>query len=317
MVLHLKRHDRLLQAVIPSEGTYVVGYCLISLPIVFTLYCLRIDQCRLTQDVKMNLLSKHETRRRLLRGMPDSDMLSNQVAHWFQTPQGEAVFRAEKEAIHTALEKLFGYHILQLGFSEEHSLIDHSPVGHKIIFSPSFRAGSTKAVASNEELPLSSDSVDVVVIHHALDFAANSHRVLREATRVLRPGGHMFIVGFNPYSCWGFWKLFKRKKNIPWRGKFIPKGRVSDWLKLLDLHIDSISYGLHFMPVKISKLLSIAESLENFGNKLHSPFGGAYFIHCIKQSMPLTPVLPKWRGLRARPSVMPSTENVRAKIKIH
>jgi hypothetical protein len=71
------------------------------------------------------------------------------------------------------------------------------------------------------------------------------------------------------------------------------------------------------MPVKISKLLSHAESLENFGNKLHSPFGGVYFIHCIKQAMPVTPILSKWRGLRARPSVMPAAENVRAKIKIH
>ena len=317
MVLHLKRHDRLLQAVIPSEGTYVAGYCLISLPIVFTLYCLRIDQCRFTQDVKMNLLSKHETRRRLLRCMPDSDMLSNQVAHWFQSPQGEAVLLAEKEAIHTALEKLFGYHILQLGFSEEHSVIEQSPVGHKIIFSASFRAGSTRAVASNEELPLSSDSIDVVVIHHALDFAANSHRVLREATRVLRPGGHMLIVGFNPYSYWGFWKLFKRKKNMPWRGEFISKGRVSDWLKLLDLHIDSISYGLHFMPMKISRLLGYAQSIENLGKRLHSPLGGAYFIHGIKQTMPVTPILPKWRPLRARPSAMPVAENVRAKIKTH
>lgn len=265
----------------------------------------------------MNLLSKHETRRRLLRGMPDADMLSNQVAHWFQSPQGEAVLRAEKEAIHAALEKLFGYHILQLGFSEEHSLIEQSPVGHKIVFSPSFRAGSIRAVASNEELPLISDSVDVVVIHHALDFAANSHRVLREATRVLRPGGHMLIVGFNPYSYWGFWKLFKRKKNIPWRGRFISKGRVSDWLKLLDLHINSVSYGLHFMPLKMSKLLSRAESFEKFGNKLHSPLGGAYFIHCIKQVTPFTPIVPKWQPLRARASVMPAAENVRAKIKIH
>ena len=265
----------------------------------------------------MNLLSKHETRRRLLRGLPDADMLSNQMAHWFQSPQGEAVLRSERETIHAALEKLFGYHILQLGFSEEHSLIEQSPVGHKIIFSPSFRAGSKRAVASNEELPLTSDSVDVVVIHHALDFAENSHRVLREAARVLRPGGHMLIVGFNPYSCWGIWKLFKRKKNIPWRGRFISKGRVSDWLKLLDLHIDSVRYGLHFMPTKMSKLLSRADSLEKFGNKIRSPFGGAYYIHCINEASPLTPIVPRWRPLRARGAVMPAAENIRAKIKIH
>ena len=265
----------------------------------------------------MNLLSKHETRRRLLRGMPDTDMLSSQVAHWFQSPQGKAVLKAEKEVVQVALEKLFGYHILQLGFSEEHSLIEQSPVGHKIFFSPSLRPGSTRAVACNEELPLIGDSIDIVVIHHTLDFAANSHRVLREATRVLRPGGHMLIVGFNPYSPWGFWKLFKRKRNVPWQGKFISKGRVSDWLKLLDLHIYSSSFCLHFMPVKMLKLLNRAESFENLGNKLHSSLGGAYFIHCIKQSMPVTPIMPKWRSLRARPSVMPAAENLRAKIKVH
>ncbi|GJM12409.1 MAG: SAM-dependent methyltransferase [Pseudohongiella sp.] len=265
----------------------------------------------------MNLYSKHETRRRLIRGLPDADALSGLLSQWFQSPQGEAVLRAEKEAIHKSLEKLFGYHILQLGFSEEHSLIDQSPVGHKIIFAPSFRPGSSRAVASNEELPLSSDSVDVVVIHHGLDFAANSHQMLREATRVLRPGGHMLIVGFNPYSYWGFWKLFKRKKTMPWRGRFISKGRVSDWLKLLDLHIDSVAYGLHFLPLKMSRLLNRAESFENLGNKIQSPLGGAYYIHCIKQAAPLTPIVPKWRPLRARPSVMPAAENVRAKIKLH
>lgn len=262
----------------------------------------------------MNLLSKHETRRRLLRGMPDADLLSSQVAQWFQSPQGEAVFRAELEAVQPCLEKLFGYHILQLGFSEEHSLIADSPVGHKIIFAPSHRLGSKKPVALNEELPLSSDSIDVVAIHHGLDFTSDSHRLLREASRVLRPGGHMLIIGFNPYSFWGFWKLFKRKKYIPWRGRFISKGRVIDWLKLLGLHIDSVVYGLHFMPLKLSKLLKHASTLEKFGNRIHSPFGGVYAIHCIKQVVPLTPLLPRWKSLRARATVMPAAENVRAKI---
>ncbi len=245
--------------------------------------------------------------------MPDVDLLSSQVAQWFESPQGKAVLCAEMAAIQPVLEKLFGYHILQVGFSEEHSLIDDSPIGHKILFASSYKVGSQKAVASNEELPLANDSIDVVVVHHALDFTADSHRLLREVTRVLRPGGHMLILGFNPYSFWGFWKLFKRKKNIPWRGKFISKGRVTDWLKLLDLHIDSVLYGLHFMPMKLSKFLQHAHSLEKFGSNIRSPLGGVYYIHCIKQVVPFTPVLPRWRPLRARQPVMPTAENVRAK----
>lgn len=262
----------------------------------------------------MKLLSKLETRRRLLRGLPDARLLSTELGQWFQSAQGQAVLRAEMDEVKPALEKLFGYHILQVGFSEEHSLIVDSPVGHKIMFAPTHRKGSQNAVADNEELPLLSDSVDVIVLHHALDFTQDSHKLLREVTRVLRPGGHMLILGFNPYSAWGFMRFFKRRTSIPWRGRFISRGRATDWLKLLDLHIDSVSYGLHFLPLKFSSLLRRAQSLEKLGKRLHSPLGGAYFIHCVKQVVPVTPIIPRWRALPARAAVLPAVENIRAKI---
>lgn len=262
----------------------------------------------------MNLLSKRETRRRLLRGMPESDMLSGLIGQWFQSPQGAEVLRAEQALVTPIISRLFGYHILQVGCSEEYSLIEESPVGHKIVFSPMYRPGCRQAVANNEELPLATDSIDVVVLHHALDFTDDSHRLLREATRVLRPGGQMLIVGFNPVSHWGAWKLFKRKINMPWCGRFISRKRISDWLRLLELHIDSVEYGLHFMPLKYSRLLRYAGRIEKFGARIKSPFGGAYFILCVKQAIPLTPIKPKWRPLRSRATVMPAAENIRAKI---
>ena len=77
----------------------------------------------------MNLLSKHETRRRLLRGLPDSDLLSTLINQWFQSTQGAAVLEAERSAAKPIIDRLFGYHILQVGGSEEHSLIQDSPVG--------------------------------------------------------------------------------------------------------------------------------------------------------------------------------------------
>ncbi|MEQ8953056.1 MAG: class I SAM-dependent methyltransferase [Gammaproteobacteria bacterium] len=262
----------------------------------------------------MNLLSRFETRRRFLRGMEDSDWLAGMVDRWFQSPQGVAVFQAEKALLAPMLERLFGYHILQVSCGYGNSLIEDSPVGHKIKFAPNFRPGIRGAVADNEELPLPSDSIDIVVIHHALDFTDDSHRLLREATRVLRPGGHMFIVGFNPFSSWGLWKLFKRKINIPWRGRFISRRRLSDWLSLLDLHIDRVNGGLHFPPLRFKQLLARAQRWEALGKKLRSPFGGMYCIHCLKQVAPITPILPRWRPLRTRASVIPVTENVRARI---
>ncbi len=262
----------------------------------------------------MNLFSKHETRRRLLRGMPDSDFLAAMVSQWFQSPQGAAVWEAELDLIRPIVSRIFGYHILQIGCSEEHSLIADSPAGHKIIFSPTYRVGARNAIAKNEELPLGNDTVDAVVLHHALDFSEDSHKLLREATRVLRPGGQMLIVGFNPYSHWGFWKLFKRKINIPWRGRFISRGRLTDWLRLLDLHIDNVNYALHFLPLKSQKLLRHAKKMESTGVKLRSPLGGAYIIVCLKQVVPVTPILPRWRPLTARVGILPAAENIRAKL---
>ena len=262
----------------------------------------------------MKLFSKHKTRRRLKKGLPDSDLLPTLVSRWYQTLQGAAVLKAEKEIVSPILSRLFGYHILQVGPNEEVSLIDDSPVGHKIIFAPSWRSGNRHTVADIEELPLATDSIDVVVVHHALDFTENSHRLLREVTRVLRPGGQMLIIGCNPLSYWGFWRLFKRKVHIPWRGRFISKRRLSDWLQLLNLQIDSIDYGLHFLPVKFTGLLKQAQKFEKVGKRFRSPLGGAYFIMCEKRVAPITPIVPKWQPLRTPVTVIPAAENVRVKI---
>lgn len=264
----------------------------------------------------MNIFSKHETRRRLLRGMSDTDMMQMLIGRWLQSPQGQQVLRFEREQITPIISRLFGYHILQIGCHEEYSLLDESPVGHKIMFAPAWRPGAQQAVADNEELPLANDSMDVVLLHHALDFTEDHHRLLREATRVLRPGGKLLIVGFNPYSHWGLWRLFKRRINMPWRGRFISKGRLTDWLQLLDLQIDRVNYGLHFLPLKFNRLLRHASRFEKLGNRLASPLGGAYIVLCVKQVAPITPILPRWRTLPTRATVIPAAENVRAR-RIH
>ena len=262
----------------------------------------------------MEPLPEYEIQHRILNGISNPEMLAALMKEWFQTPQGHEVLKAERAIASPVISRLFGYHILQVGCCEEYSLIEDSPVGHKIMFTPVWRPGARNAVANNEELPLASDSMDVVVVHHALDFTSDSHRLLREATRVLRPGGQMLIIGFNPYSNWGFWKLFKHKSDIPWRGRFISKRRLSDWLQLLNLHIDSVDYGLHFPPVNYSRLLKRAQKIERLGRKIRSPLGGAYFLLCVKRVVSMTPIFPKWRPIRAGATAITVAENVRVRM---
>ncbi len=191
------------------------------------------------------------------------------------------------------LARVFGYHILQLGCCTK-SMLGESPVGHKFFFTPSYNSDSRSPVAHNELLPLANESVDAVLIHHALDFTPDSHRLLREAARVVMPGGKLLIMGFNPVSTWGLRKLFRWKNCLPWRGRFISSGRVSDWLKLLDFSIDKVTHGAYLLPINHVKVVGMSPKLERFGRRFLPPAGAVYFIVACKQVMPVTPIVPRW-----------------------
>jgi SAM-dependent methyltransferase len=258
-------------------------------------------------------LFKYLTRGYQPRNQPDFKLTQLHLAQWFNTPLGIQVLKAERALVDRSIARIFGYHILQLGGSGEHSLIEDSPVGHKISFTSTYCPGISRAVADDEELPLPADSIDVVLVHHALDFTADSHRLLREAMRVLRPGGKLILLGFNPISCWGLSRLFRRTSDLPWCARFINSRRVLDWLRLLGIHVNSVSFCVHFLPFKYKKFLKRAGSIESFANRIGSPFGGAYFILATKLLIPVTPIVPRWRSLRSRTSIVPATENIRAR----
>src|SRR5450755_618304 len=74
------------------------------------------------------------------------------------------------------------------------------------------------------DLPLADGSFDVVILHQVLHFLDDGARAIKEAARVLRPGGRLLVVDFAPHEM-----EFLRAQHAHRRLGFPPE-TVTQWM---------------------------------------------------------------------------------------
>ena len=244
---------------------------------------------------------------------PEQDIpepeLHDMMSEWFDSALGQHLLGVETRLLEDILARRFGYHLLELGCAN-FNMYASSPIGHKFSLAPSQGGNCHEAVARAEALPLGNESVDLVLLHHALDFSGNQHQLLREAARILIAGGDVVVIGFNPYSFWGLGKKLQWRGKPPWQGRMISPLRLTDWLKLLDFQPARLKYGAYSLPFNSPRFLKYCTRLAPLANRLNWPNGGVYVLVARKQVMPLIRTSPSWRRFPA-PAGIAAAENIR------
>ncbi|RMG34872.1 MAG: class I SAM-dependent methyltransferase [Gammaproteobacteria bacterium] len=220
------------------------------------------------------------------------------LREWLPGAAGRRLIAAEEALLRRFVEGLFGYYLVSVeGLGADLRPLHECPVRHKLRLAPSEEEGGD-IVARAEQLPLRSDTIDAVVLHHSLDFSADPHLVLREVERVLIAEGRVVILGFNPFSLWGVWRLLLRGRSTgPWCGHFLSYRRVVDWLGLLGFDVEYTDVAA-FVPPLPQRWEGRFAGVERLARRYLPMFAGVYVIRAVKRVSTVTPVRLRWQALR-------------------
>ena len=221
------------------------------------------------------------------------------LARWLRGPAGADLLHTEVECIHAAIGNLFGYHCLQVGDLAGADLLSASRIiGHAVI--------DIDGGAPREPYPLASAGRGGVADRlarggrrppaHVLEFEPRPHEVLREASRVLVPEGHLVVLGFNPISVIGLRRVLKPRASVaPWCGTYFGAGRLREWLSLLGFD------RRRSAPVlRVGGVLPVpgGPGSRAFVEWMPPALASARLVLAKKRVNAMLPIRPRWRPRR-------------------
>lgn len=202
---------------------------------------------------------------------------------WFESGPGKRVAAAERRVIEARVRRFHGDELLWLGppvgisSTTARCMVRDRFLGGQMAPTPASEADHAM-VTDYRSLPLSAGRMDGVVLHHALDLSRDRRATLREATRVLRPGGRMLIVGFNPFSATAL-----SKPRRPFRAmRSLSVWRLKEWLSVLGLEASRPAYLAYRGALPFEWQSERLDSVREVVGDWQLPLGGVYALTATK-----------------------------------
>ena len=235
--------------------------------------------------------------------------------HWFDSPPGRYLLAWEQARFDESVADVFGYHSLQLGMPLLDGLranrMPHRWRGMGELSGPVPGAVAPDFLTHAVALPFADNSLDLLLLPHALELSHDPHAALREVARVLVPEGRVVISGLNPVSLWGLRqqraRLYQRlgwgRLYLPDVGEFIGYWRLRDWLRLLSFEVETADFGCYAPAVRTEQWLQRFSWMDRMGARCWPILGAAYFVVAVKRVHGMRRLEPAWRSRSQRVGV--------------
>ena len=215
-------------------------------------------------------------------------MNRNFLFECYQSTKGQLLLQSEADFLQRSITVSCKQSILQIGeLGWENKFIDSSLYRSFIVLGvgDTGLSQTRRIMAQPCRLPVLSNSMDMIIMPHLLEFELNQHQTLREIERVLKPEGKLIILNFNPWNWWVRYKYLSTQVNEDLLMRsLISRSKILDWLKLLNFEVDVVA-GFNFKTAG-----------RRNQNKKNSPTVVSYAVKAIKRRynmIPLTAVKVK------------------------
>jgi len=152
------------------------------------------------------------------------------------------------------------------------------------------------ALVDDDALPFPDLSFDRILMVHAIDHCSDPAAVLKEAWRVLAPGGRLIVVVANRRGLWSQSELSPFGYGRPYSS-----GQLKDLLKTSQFNVLDDTEALFMPPSRARAILRAARTWEGIGRRIWPAFGGVLIVEAEKvvfQSLPADGKRSRLRILR-------------------
>ena len=229
------------------------------------------------------------------------------LAHFYASHLGQVARRIIRRRIRLAWPDVKGLRVLGIGYATPYMLPFREESERSLAVMPATQgvvhwprdAANLVVLSEERELPFPDESVDRVLLVHAVENSEHLRLLLREVWRVLTDSGRLIVVVPNRS---GLWALSERTP--------FGHGRPFTATQLSRLLRDSLFTptnsvrALFVPPVRSRMVLGGAGVWEKIGNRWFPQLAGLHVMEAGKQIYAPNPV-----GARARRGVVPAPAN--------